>query len=118
MGDETEITGRLQGVAIDRLQIWVQKGWVRPAIKAGEPHFTTADMARAAFVHDLQELMELDEETVPIILNLIDQIHGLRRELRTFLEAVDQQPETVREQIRSYRLAQFARLAEQEADSA
>jgi chaperone modulatory protein CbpM len=118
MDDETKISGRLQGVTIERLQVWVQKGWIRPTVKAGEPYFTKADMARAAFVHDLQELMELDEETVPIVLKLIDQIHGLRRELKMLLQAIDQQPESVREQIRSYRLEQFTLLAERETDSA
>jgi chaperone modulatory protein CbpM len=118
MDDETEIVARLQGLTIERLQVWVQRGWVRPVQTGGQTQFTNADVARAALVQDLQELMGLDDETVPVVLKLIDQVHGLRRELKTLLEAVDRQPEAVREQIRSYRLERLRRLVERNSDSA
>jgi chaperone modulatory protein CbpM len=118
MNDEAEIIARLQGVTIERLRVWVQRGWVRPAQTGDKTHFTHADIARAALVQDLQDLMGLDDETVPLVLKLIDQVHGLRRELKMLLEAVDQQPDAVREQIRSYRLERFSRLVERNSESA
>ncbi len=45
--------------------------------------------------------MGLDEETVPVVLNLVDQIHGLRRELKCLTTAIDEQPNEVRTTLRA-----------------
>ena len=39
-------------------------------------------MARAALICDLEDELGFAEEDVPVLLNLIDQIHGLRAELK------------------------------------
>ena len=51
--------------------------------------FSEADMARAALIRDLEDKLGFDEEQVPVLLNLIDQIHGLRAELKTMLDALE-----------------------------
>ena len=38
---------------------------------------------------------------VPVLLNLIDQIHGLRAELKTMLDALEELPEDVRATVRT-----------------
>lgn len=43
--------------------------------------------------------MSLPSEAVPVVLSLLDQIHGLRRELRDLAGAVDAQPEDIRHAI-------------------
>ena len=79
--------------------MWVRQGWIRPAAKAEQP-FSDADMARAALIRDLEDKLGFDEEQVPVLLNLIDQIHGLRSELKTLLEALDELPEDVRASVK------------------
>jgi chaperone modulatory protein CbpM len=37
---------------------------------------------------------------VPVLLNLIDQIHGLRAELKTMLDALEALPEEVRATVK------------------
>ncbi len=44
--------------------------------------------------------MEINDEAVPVVLDLMDQIYGLRRELRRVLDIVDQPPEPERSRIR------------------
>ena len=50
---------------------------------------------------DLEHELEFDEDTVPLVLSLLDQIHGLRNELRSLAAAIDEQPPAVRERIRN-----------------
>jgi chaperone modulatory protein CbpM len=92
---ERDIVARVQHVTVTRLRVWVRAGWIRPAAKA-EQGFSEADMARAALIRDLEDKLGFDEEQVPVLLNLIDQIHGLRAELKTMLDVLEELPEDVR----------------------
>ena len=49
--------------------------------------FSEIDVARAQLIRDLQG-MGVNDEAIPIILDLIDQVHGLRRTVRTLLSEV------------------------------
>jgi chaperone modulatory protein CbpM len=92
---ERDIVARVQHVTVTRLRVWVRAGWIRPAAKA-EHGFSEADMARAALIRDLEDKLGFDEEQVPVLLNLIDQIHGLRAELKNMLDVLGELPEDVR----------------------
>jgi chaperone modulatory protein CbpM len=98
---EKDVVERLNGVSVEKFRLWVSHGWIRPPIgTAGE--YSEADVARAAFISDLIDDLGLDSETVPIVLNLVDQIHGLRRELRGLVEAIEKQPQNVRAEVRAH----------------
>jgi chaperone modulatory protein CbpM len=99
MLSERDIVAKVQQLTVTRLRVWVRQGWIRPAPKAKQP-FSEADMARAALIRDLEDKLGFDEEQVPVLLNLIDQIHGLRSELKTLLEALDELPEDVRATVK------------------
>ena len=96
---ERDIVSRVQHVTVTRLRIWVRQGWIRPAVKEAQG-FSEADMARAALIRDLEDKLGFDEDQVPVLLNLIDQIHGLRAELKTMLDALDDLPEEVRATVK------------------
>jgi chaperone modulatory protein CbpM len=96
---ERDIVAKVQHVTVTRLRVWVRQGWIRPAAKA-EEGFSEADLARAALIRDLEDKLGFDEEQVPVLLNLIDQIHGLRAELRTALTVLDDMPDDVRATLR------------------
>ena len=97
---ERDIVARVHHVTVTRLRVWVRAGWIRPAAKA-EHGFSEADMARAALIRDLEDKLGFDEDQVPVLLNLIDQIHGLRAKLKTMLEALEDLPEDVRVTVKS-----------------
>ena len=96
---ERDIVARVQHVTVTRLRVWVRQGWIRPAAQA-EHGFSEADLARAALIRDLEDKLGFDEEQVPVLLNLIDQIHGLRAELKTMLEALEDLPADVRTTVK------------------
>jgi chaperone modulatory protein CbpM len=87
------------GLPAKRLRAWVRRGWVRPAARGGAPVFDDVDVARAALLRQLCEDLEIEEDTVGVVLSLLDQVHSLRAELRTLAEALDHQPEPVRREI-------------------
>jgi len=62
--------------------------------------FSEADIARAALIANLEDELGFAEEDVPVLLSLIDQIHGLRSELRGLLEALEDLPPEVRTTVR------------------
>jgi chaperone modulatory protein CbpM len=96
---ERDIVARVKHVTVKRLRVWVRQGWIRPAVKESQG-FSEADMARAALIRDLEDKLGFDEEQVPVLLNLIDQIHGLRAELKTMLDALEALPEDVRATVK------------------
>ena len=81
------------------LTTWVERGWVRAEPGATGPVFGDIDIARVRLIHDLRAGMRIEDETIPMILSLLDQVYDLRAGLRAVLRAVDAQPAPVREAI-------------------
>jgi chaperone modulatory protein CbpM len=73
------LAARLEAPA---LAAWIEAGWLLPRRDADAHNFSEADLARAQLIRDLQHDMGVNEEAVPIILDLLDQLHGLRQALR------------------------------------
>jgi len=99
MVSEQDVVARVQRLTVTRLRVWVDQGFIKPADERA-PSFSEADIARAALICNLEDELGFAEEDVPVLLNLIDQIHGLRSELRGLLEALDDLPPDVRTTVR------------------
>jgi chaperone modulatory protein CbpM len=96
---EEDLVREVSVLSVQRLHKWIRLGWVRPERREGAAHFHEVDVARVRLLCDLEHDLELDEDTVPLVLSLLDQIHGLRNELRSMAAAIDEQPAAVRERI-------------------
>lgn len=83
---------RRSGLAPEMLDIWVDAGWLAPADTRGAWTFTEIDLARTRLIQDLTVNFGVNDEGVPIILGLVDQLFGLRRALRDVLSALRAQP--------------------------
>jgi chaperone modulatory protein CbpM len=105
---EQELVVEIRDLELPRLHKWIRLGWVRPERHEGAALFHEVDVARVRMLNELEHALDFDDDTVPMVLALLDQIHGLRRELRNLAQAVDEQPEPVRTRIR----AAYARLSE------
>ena len=77
--DEFLIRARLDG---NVLEGWVAAGWLTPNAEEGMQQFSEIDVARARLIQDLRRDIGVNDEGVGVILDLIDQLHGLRRTLR------------------------------------
>lgn len=94
-----EVIARVQGVTTRRLDAWIERGWVSPARDEHDLAFDEIDVARIDLVRQLRDELEIDRESMPVLLSLMDQVYSLRRELRCMLKAVEDQPSEVRETI-------------------
>jgi chaperone modulatory protein CbpM len=96
---EVEVVETVRRVRLAELRDWVAEGWINPAQGHGGPVFDELDVARVRLVRDLREEVSLPAESLPVVLSLLDQLHGLRRQLRGLAGAVDRQPEEVRRAV-------------------
>jgi chaperone modulatory protein CbpM len=78
---------------------WVERGWVRPEGDHPDWLFQEIDVARVRLIHDFRHAMAVPEETMPLVLSLLDQVYALRGQMRAIGRAVEGQPEDVRAAI-------------------
>jgi len=90
--DEERVVVEVKGLTVERLHAWVRRGWVRPTLGEAGPVYCELDIARCELVRQLRDDMDLDRDTLSLVLSLTDQIYGLRRELRRTLRAIEQLP--------------------------
>jgi chaperone modulatory protein CbpM len=81
MMDRIEICHHV-GIEWPELRFWIESGWIYQA--GGIAGFTEADEARARLIKDLNGRMGINREGIAVILDLLDQIHGLRRLLTAY----------------------------------
>jgi chaperone modulatory protein CbpM len=94
------LVGRVDRVELHR---WVELGWVVPE-RAGEegraePAFSEIDVARVRLICDLRHDLAVEEETMPLVLSLLDQLYELRRQMKALTGALRQQPDEVQRAI-------------------
>src|SRR5947208_1143717 len=81
------------GVTVEDISGWVERRWVLPVRSGNDPAFDDADRARIRMILDFHRDLAIDDEAMPVVLDLIDRLHAARAQLRTVLEAVAVLPE-------------------------
>lgn len=99
MTDVSEVCRIVGGLTEVDVERWVSCNWVRPLREGGRFRFSEIDVARVRLIHELRDDLSIDEDTLPVVLNLLDQVYGLRANLRLLAGAVAAQPEPVRRSI-------------------
>jgi chaperone modulatory protein CbpM len=89
------------GVSRHELRVWCEAGWVTPARGEAGPVFDEVDLARIRLVCQLRDDLGLDAEAIPVVLSLVDQLYGVRRELRALARAVEAQDAEIAARIRA-----------------
>ena len=102
MLSEDDVLARIGRIDRSDLRRWVEEGLVAPTVRGARVEYREVDVARVRLIVEIREDMAVRGEDVPLVLSLIDQVHGLRRELRRLAEAVDAQPDAVRQRIRQH----------------
>ena len=83
----------LSGIEHETLVAWIEQEWLIPSGSSVEPSFTDIDIARARLIRELLVDFGVNTEGVGVILNLVDQLHGVRRTLTELRRAVRTTPE-------------------------
>ena len=91
---------RTVGVAEAEITRWVELTWLRPDGSPGGWMFQEVDVARVRLIAELRGL-QMDDEAMPVVLSLLDQLYAARRRMRLLQQAVDETaPDAVRDRLR------------------
>ncbi|WP_422034813.1 transcriptional regulator [Reyranella sp.] len=88
--------GQLTEVHVER---WVSRGLLRPDGSGDNWRFEQIDVARARLLGELVDELGFEEESVETVVDLVDQVHTLRRQLDLLGHAIAEQPAATREAI-------------------
>lgn len=88
--------GRLTTIHVER---WIARGLLRPSGTAETWSFEQIDVARARLLAELVGELGIDDETVETVVDLVDQVNTLRRQLDLVGHAIAEQPAATREAI-------------------
>jgi len=84
------------------LRGWIERRWVRPEGTTVETWvFHEIDLARVRLIYDLRRELDTPEETVPLVLSLLDQVYELRAALKLVGGALGSLPPDVQEAVRA-----------------
>lgn len=79
---------QLSGLQRQDLERWISNEWVRPDGRAGNYLFRDIDVARVRLIQELRDEMQVNEDALPVVLSLLDQLYDQRRRMRELSEAL------------------------------
>lgn len=97
--DELTVLASVENISLRQLRSWVRKGWVRPVKDRQREVFTDTDIARVRLICHLKHDLRITDDAIPVVLSLMDQVYGLRREMRILGKAIEQQPRDIQRAI-------------------
>ena len=81
------------------LETWIREELVAPRQKAGTLLFTDMECARVRLICTLHYELEIDVETLPVVLSLVDQLYDTRQRLLSLTAAVAAQDHAIQAAI-------------------
>lgn len=96
---EHEVVARVGTLSLRDLRAWVRAGLVAPQRGEDGPVYDDEDVARLWLICDLRKDMAIPQGAVEVILSLVDQRDGLRRDLALLTAAIADQPEEIRRSV-------------------
>lgn len=95
-----ELLARYAGLERREIGGWIEEGWVRPERSGEGWSFAEVDVARVELILEIRREFAIDEDSLPLILNLIDQVYALRRQMGRLCAALSAQPPEVQAALR------------------
>jgi chaperone modulatory protein CbpM len=95
-----DLLARFRDLERRDLARWVDERWVLPERSAETWVFHEVDVARVELIIEIRRDFAIDDEAMPLVLGLLDQVYSLRRQMRRLCDAVALQPQDARDAIR------------------
>ena len=86
-------------IDMERLRVFIDRGWISPVIIDERAFFQDVDLARARMISDLTDGMDINDDGVDVVLDLLDQLYSLRHAFSNLIEALEVQPLTIRRHV-------------------
>ena len=96
---ESELIALIGPLNADALHRWIDLGWVLPEQDADSILFDRSDVARVRLICELHYELRIEEDSLTVVLSLLDQLYAVRRSLRTLVAAVEAQPDDIRDRM-------------------
>ena len=77
------------------LEAWIREEMVTPREEGGVLLFTDMECARVRLICTLRYELEIDADTLPVVLSLVDQLYDTRQRLLSLAAAVAAQDKDV-----------------------
>lgn len=74
-----EEASRMCGPSCEEITHYIQEEWISPFEDNG---LDDEDVTRIRLIHELMEDLGINEEAVPVVLHLIDEIHVLQSRVK------------------------------------
>lgn len=81
------------------LDAWISEELIAPQEEAGELIFSDMECARVRLICTLRYELEIDADTLPVVLSLVDQLYQTRQRLLSLSAAVTTQDKAVQAAI-------------------
>lgn len=94
-----DLVAAITALQPDDLETWVRDELVVPKLEAGSLVFSEMECAKVRFICTLHYELEIDADTLPVVLSLVDQLYDTRQRLLLLASAVTAQDKTVQEAI-------------------
>ena len=92
----------IEGLEVPELERWIGERWVLPERSEGTYVFQEIDIARVRLIVELRRDLAIDDEAMPVVLGLLDQVYALRRRLKGMAAALAALPPEARAVIETH----------------
>lgn len=96
---EKELVDAIAALDAEALQRWIDHGWVLPERYESNVLFDPSDVARVRLICELHYELLIEEDSMPVVLSLMDQLYATRRALGALISAVGTLPDDTRAEI-------------------
>lgn len=94
-----EIVEQIEALQRSDLDAWISEELVSPQDDDGAPIFSEMECARIRLICTLRYELEIDADTLPVILSLVDQLYQTRQHLLKLTAAVAAQDKAIQTAI-------------------
>ena len=92
---ESELMAMIELLKAETLRRWIDLGWILPHQENDGLHFDESDVVRVRLICELHYELHIEEDSLSVVLSLMDQLYAARSSLREVLIAVEAQPSEV-----------------------
>ena len=96
---EDDVVAAVTRLTRKQLVSFVKAEIVVPVASQSGPVYRRIDIARIELLCELSEEFDLQDDALGMVISLVDQLHGVRGELRAVLDAVESEHADVRTRI-------------------
>jgi len=96
---ENDVIAAVTSLTRKQLVSFVRAEIVVPLHSEAGPVFRRMDIARIELLCELCDEFDLKDDALSVVMSLVDQLHGVRAELRAVLTAIEGEESEVRRRI-------------------